>query len=148
MINTTPRKSRRHTKTGSTQKPHKPISLKSCQHAFRIEVEFSRKRTSSTFFFFDTGYKLATGWSIKDDISFRCHVLILKCVREKNNNVSWTKYLDIFISVIISTLPMIVPVWRLDRRWTSGRRGKIVRKRRARAHVQMNPTSDLYKPLI
>ena len=40
------------------------------------------------------------------------------------------------------------PVWRLYRRWTSGRGGTIVRKRRARAHVQMHPTSDLCKPLI
>ena len=40
------------------------------------------------------------------------------------------------------------PVWRLDRRWTSGRGGTIVWKRRARAHVQMHPTSDLCKPLI
>ena len=40
------------------------------------------------------------------------------------------------------------PVWRLDRRWTSGRGGTIVRKRRTRAHVQMHPTSDLWKPLI
>ena len=32
-------------------------------------------------------------------------------------------------------------------RWV-GRGGTIVRKRRARAHVQMHPASDLWKPLI
>ena len=42
----------------------------------------------------------------------------------------------------------LISVWCLDRRWTRGRGGTIVRKRCARAHVQMHPTSDLCKPLI
>ena len=43
------------------------------------------------------------------------------------------------MAIVWIKLMITKPVWRLDQRWTSGRGGTIVRRRCARAHVQMHP---------
>ena len=59
---------------------------------------------------------------------------------------SWFK--SLFAKESVGSNYELLPVGRLDRWWTSGQGGTIVRKRYARAHVQMHPTSDLCKALF